>query len=222
MKRLSLFIAIALVLTACSSTQPETQVSPNSQSLDQSTPAAQAALVPVVIEPTAISIPTTSPTNTALPIPSATTAPTQTALPTAIPNSPTPACTNRAEFVRHLSFSDGSVIIQGMYFGKAWRIKNVGTCSWTSDYSLVFVSGEQMNSPAETPLTSEVAPGATVDISVPLFSPMTEGNYSSNWMLRDPSGNLFGTGDLADQPLSANLIVQVKIQVDKFPFPECG
>lgn len=79
-----------------------------------------------------------------------------------------------------------------------------------------------MKSPSEIPLSKQVPPGDTLDIQIVLFSPMAEGNYTGNWMIRDESGALFGVGDLAKQPLTLSLIVQEKPQVDKFPAPECG
>ena len=172
------------------------------------------------------------PTNTPEPSPTSTIPPTATFTPKPVPTEePTissktvavvPACMNRATLVRHLSFSDGSSISSGYIFGKAWRIQNTGTCTWTTAYALVFASGEQLNAPAETPLTREVPPGDTIDIQISMKAPDVANVYIGNWMLRGPDGILFGTGEAADQPIVINIVVKKIIQKDKFPAPECG
>src|SRR5512140_1636519 len=50
-----------------------------------------------------------------------------------------------AQFVADVTVPDGAYITPGATFTKTWRIKNVGTCSWNTNYSLIFVSGERMN-----------------------------------------------------------------------------
>jgi hypothetical protein len=172
------------------------------------------------------------PTNTPEPSPTSTIPPTATFTPKPVPTEkPTitsktvaviPACTNRATLVRHLSFSDGSSISSGFIFGKAWRIQNTGTCTWTTAYALVFASGEQLNAPPETPLTREVPPGDTIDIQISMKAPDIANAYTSNWMLRDPEGGLFGTGEEANQPIGVIIVVKNPSTKDFHPFPECG
>jgi hypothetical protein len=161
---------------------------------------------------------TIPPTATLTPKPVSTEEPTITSKAVAV----VPACTNRATLVRHLSFSDGSSILSGYYFGKAWRIQNTGTCTWTTAYALVFSNGEQLNAPAETPLTREVPPGDTIDIQISMKAPDIANEYIGTWMLRDPNGTHFGTGEAADQPIVVNIVVKKYNDKDKFPAPECG
>ncbi|NIP41529.1 MAG: hypothetical protein GWN00_05010, partial [Aliifodinibius sp.] len=33
-------------------------------------------------------------------------------------------------------------------FTKVWRLQNVGTCTWTADYDMVFISGDRMGGDA--------------------------------------------------------------------------
>jgi hypothetical protein len=94
-------------------------------------------------------------------------------------------------------------------FTKTWRLKNNGTCTWTSGYQLVFDHGDAMGGPSSVPLTSgTVAPGQTIDISVDLTAPSKPGAYQGYWKLRNPSGVLFGWGSNADSAF------WVKIQVE--------
>jgi hypothetical protein len=88
----------------------------------------------------------------------------------------------------------------GNTFVKTWRIKNNGSCTWTSGYALVFYSGDAMSGPASSPITNgTIPPGSTVDISVTLIAPTTPGTYKGNWRLRNAGGAIFGIGNNADQ-----------------------
>jgi subtilase family serine protease len=56
-----------------------------------------------------------------------------------------------------------------------------------------------MNAPAEVQLTSgTVAPGGTLDVSVQLKAPNSEGTYKGFFRLRSGSGVIFGIGNNAD------------------------
>jgi uncharacterized protein YraI len=58
-----------------------------------------------------------------------------------------------------------------------------------------------MGDAAAVNLPKSVAPQQTVDISVTLKAPATGGHFVSYWMLRNPSGGLFGYGTEADRPV---------------------
>lgn len=78
----------------------------------------------------------------------------------------------------------------GQVFVKTWRIRNTGTCTWNENYGMIFVEGAQMNSPAVLPLAA-TAPGETLDVSVNLAAPATDGTYTGFYELQNPSGELF-------------------------------
>jgi len=134
-----------------------------------------------------------------LPLPTATGAPSATAANLPIP--PTPVPTSRCdalEFLNDVTYPDGSLITRNGSFVKTWRIQNIGTCSWTPSYALVFFGGDDMNGPSAVALTRNVNPGETVDISVSLNAPNKEGKYRGYWKLRNASGVLFGFGEDAN------------------------
>jgi hypothetical protein len=117
--------------------------------------------------------------------------------PTSTPPPPTvtPMPCNKAEFVTDLTAPDGSDFPVFATFTKTWRLRNVGTCTWTSDYRVVFDHGDQMLAPDAVPLTvGSVPPGSTLDVSVPMEAPGTPGTYKGYWKLRDAGGVLFGVG----------------------------
>lgn len=106
---------------------------------------------------------------------------------------PSSAC-NRGWFIADVTIPDGTVMAANTTFAKTWRLLNNGTCTWTTSYSLVFVSGDQMGATPVIQLPSAVAPGATIDLTANLTAPGTAGHYRGNWELRDATGALFGVG----------------------------
>ena len=108
-------------------------------------------------------------------------------------------CTNSLEFVEDLSVPDDTIFAPGSEFTKSWRLRNDGTCPWTTDYSLVAVGGDDIPGPTAVPLPGPVAPGQTVDLSVTFTAPEEEGVYRENWLLSDPNNQTFGVGGLASE-----------------------
>ena len=99
-----------------------------------------------------------------------------------------------AQFIADVTIPDGTVVAPGATFVKTWRLKNVGSCTWTTAYAIVFTGGDQLGAPAVVNMPSSVAPGASVDITVNMTAPTTPAHYRGNWKLRNASGSLFGVG----------------------------
>jgi hypothetical protein len=113
--------------------------------------------------------------------------PTKTSAP------PPTAVPDQGQFVSE-TIPDGSDFSPNATFTKTWRIKNIGSATWTTAYSLVFISGDAMGAPASVPFPGTVAPGQTADFSVNFTAPATAGKYKSYWKMRNASNVLFGTG----------------------------
>jgi hypothetical protein len=128
--------------------------------------------------------------------------------PITVSPSPTKSCTDEAELVRHLSIRNNTILLTNQAYGKVWLVKNVGTCTWTTEYSLVFVDGNTMQSPEKMQLTEDIAPGGTIELRISLIAPDEEGEYQARWMLNDEFGNPFGIGDESDQPLAVHVFVR--------------
>ena len=135
--------------------------------------------------------------------PSATPFATFTTVP---PLQPVSRC-DAAEFVSDVTYPDGSNVSLGGTFTKTWRVQNVGTCTWSTAYTLVFVSGERFGAPTAVSLPGSVAPGQTIDLSINLTAPNNNGRYRGDWKLRNASGVLFGIGSSA----SSNFYVDVSV-----------
>lgn len=122
-------------------------------------------------------------------IPTSTTAPPTITL--AVSTNTQPVATNTqtcdlAQFIKDVNIPDGTEFEPNQTFTKTWRLRNIGTCTW-SGYSLVFDSGEAMGGPASTPIGS-VPPGQEVDLSVNLKSPGSDGSYTGYWRIKNSAG----------------------------------
>lgn len=163
-------------------------------------------------QPTDMIPPAETATNSPVP-PTATTAPTNTAVVPTVPAIPTVAIspiaspTDWASLVQHVTPADKATIASGTKFTKTWRVKNVGTTTWTTSYALVFISGTGMNTKASYPLATNVKPGETLDISIELTAPTSAGTFTGSWMLRNAGGKLFGIGNNADLALTTTIVV---------------
>lgn len=131
-------------------------------------------------------------------------------VPTATPTVQTSPC-NWAEYILDISIPDYTTLEPETPFTKTWRIKNIGSCTWTTDYDLVFVNGKSMDAATRIGLPASVSPGQTIDLSVLMNAPGVDGSYAGYWMLADESGNKFGIGPNADG------YFWVKITVDSPP-----
>lgn len=108
------------------------------------------------------------------------------------PPSATPGCTDVSTFVSDVTIPDNTNKNAGDDFTKTWRLRNSGTCTWTSDYDIVFVSGDAMGADASDNLPGNVSPGSTVDVSMDMTAPSSNGTFKGNWRLRNDDGVLFG------------------------------
>jgi hypothetical protein len=132
--------------------------------------------------------------------------PTKTPTITPTPTS-VPASCDFAAFVKDVTYIDGSRVGPEYLFTKTWRVTNIGSCTWTKDYALVFSSGDLMGASKVIKLPAKIAPGTTVDFSIKLVAPKKYGYYSGSWMLRNASGDLFGVGPDGKQPLTVSIKV---------------
>jgi len=135
--------------------------------------------------------------------PTATLTNTQTAAvtdtPSATPTTFTNFC-NWAQVVADVTIPAGTIMFPGEKFTKTWRLRNIGSCVWSTYYQLVFYSGDPMSAPSSKNLPSNVSPGQSVDVSMDMTAPLKYGSYQGNWIFRNANGALFGTGSQANEP----------------------
>lgn len=199
-KTIFLGLAVMLIL-ACSPLLPATPQP--AATLDLLYTSAAQTLSAMSTQGSAVltSQPLSSPT---LSIPSSTTTAIEFQTFTSVP--PLTKC-DVAAFISDVTYPDGSSVGMGVAFTKIWRIRNVGTCTWTPSYSLVFESGERFGAQSSVALPGNVAPGQSIDISIQLVAPNQAGRFKGFWRLRNPSGVLFGVGNSGEANIYVDVIV---------------
>lgn len=164
-KRITLTLLLFLLLTSCANATEQTSISTPVVLAASTLPATQSGST----NPT--EIPPTAPpiTNTAT------------------------ACRYSAVLVEDVNYPDNTQVTAGEKFTKTWRLRNTGDCPWKG-YTVAFVSGERMDAPDLVPVP-ETQVNSTVDISIDLVAPTTDGVYTGNFELRNAEGKsiLLGT-----------------------------
>ncbi len=159
---------------------------------------------------------TATPTATSL-VPTQTFTPTNTGVPptvTPVPsNTPAPATATAipcysVQFITDVTVPDNTTYGPNTAFVKTWRLKNTGSCTWTNEFDLVFVSGNQMGAPAAVDFPGAATPGSTIDLSVSMVSPSSAGSYEGKWALRSSNGVIFSLGANASTPFWVRINVQ--------------
>jgi hypothetical protein len=177
---------------------------PRPPSPEQATQTAAAEIVSVQLTQASLATPTVPPTDTPTPPP-----PTSTPSPSPQPTV-TVSCDDSSQFVADVTIPDNTVMKPGQSFTKTWRLRNTGDCDWTSSFQLIFTDGSAMGGPAAVPLTGTVPSNGSIDISIKLTAPTTNGVHRGNYRLRNASDVPFGT------------LIYVQILVGPTPTPADG
>lgn len=153
-----------------------------------------------------------------------------TAAPTAVPTiqtvwvptvnyvQPVATVCDRMRFIEDVTIEDDTVLAPNQVFRKTWRIQNIGSCTWSPAYQLVFDNGNSMSGPAAVNIPKYVAPNEMIDISLDLRAPGANGEYQGNWVMRNASGTKFGTSNVVNNGIWVKIIVKDSAQiVTQFP-----
>lgn len=109
---------------------------------------------------------------------------------------------------------DGRIFPPEVTFKKFWRLGNSGNCTWTKEFSVVFVRGTSMGkyqsyTLEEFNVGDEGIPnGGYIDIKIRMTTPASEGSYRGVYMLMDQDGNLFGIGMFGDEVFWVDIVVR--------------
>lgn len=192
MKRLCGLLMVGLVLAGCSMPSAATPTQEPGLAFTQAAQTLSAELTRMAYYSTPFATDTPLPLPTATPFP-----PTPTTAPGTVPPPPVTRC-DWVGFIADLTVPDGASFLPSTPFTKTWRLKNIGTCTWTTAYKLVFDHGDAMGGTAIN-LPANVAPGQTIDLSINLVAPPATGRYRGYWMLQNAAGVKFGIGAQANQ-----------------------
>ena len=202
MKKFLGLLILGLMLSACQTNGSHSDVPTLDATVLYET-AAQGATLDVEGSQTPIPTQTLAPINTQTPIP--TLAHTRPAIQT--PTSEQPCDQAAAAHPFDVTIPDGTILAPGESFTKTWRLENVGTCIWSTEYAITFFSGNSLSALQDNPLPQAVDPGGVIDVSVYMQAPETPGVYQSNWMISNAAGEIFGIGPNGDAPFWARIEV---------------
>ncbi len=202
-------IAQMTQIAALATPVPPTQIAITQIVITQIVQPATDVPAPTEVAPTATPLPTWTPLPTNTPVPTAVPTKAPTATPTSLP------C-NWAQFVGDVTVADNTVFAPDMGFTKVWRLKNIGSCTWTKDYNLTYFAGDKMDAQTLYPMPVEVKPGQTVDLAVRMKAPSKAGTYLGSWQLRSSSNVLFGIGDEAKTAFWVKIKVQAMTEMGAF------
>ena len=146
--------------------------------------------------PTTLSTPTQQPTTAIYVPPAVTSTPTRTAL-----------CLH-ATLISDGDIPDGKEMSPNQAFTKTWTFKNTGTCTWTTEFDIFFVSGDQMSAPSVLDFPQTVKPGESVTISIPMVAPSAPGTYTGYWIFADQGAKRFGIGTDGTGNFSVSIVVK--------------
>ena len=79
----------------------------------------------------------------------------------------------------------------GKKFVKTWKIKNIGSCNWTTTYTIRYGYSDRMSG-RDSYLREVILPGQEAEISLELTAPTKPGTYRGYWVLFDNNGYSFG------------------------------
>jgi uncharacterized protein YkwD len=185
MKKFRTCILLAgLILSACANVVPQASTSAPIPFVTSTLPPTRPALV----LSTATDLTSTpDPSTTTTPGADSTTPPSSDSTQAA-----SGVCTDSAVMTEDVTVPDNTVMTKGQKFTKTWRFLNNGKCNWTG-YKIAFFAGDRMESPDTVPILDTPA-GKSVDVSVDLTAPSTDGSYTGFFILKNSKGETLPIG----------------------------
>jgi len=205
---LLLLLAAVLLLAACRPAQA-LEPTPDADMIRT------AAVLTVEAELTEQALSNPTPTNTDTPTPE----PTATSdIPTLMPLSletqssenggptaaqpsatqaPPPASSvpDKATWISNIP-ADGAVLQPGQKFEIRWTVRNTGSTTWNTSYTIRFFSGNINTVKNTYNFRGETKPESTVELIVEAVAPTAPGEYYTWWKLTNDQGVNFGDVDL--------------------------
>jgi len=116
------------------------------------------------------------------------------------------SCDNM-KYIADVTIPDGYVAAPGEVMKKTWTVQNLGPCTWSQDYKLIFGWGGQgtnWNTTQPVNLSKVVAQGENIDITVSLSAPSASGEYVAVFKLQNDKGFNFPQG----QQVTIDIVVK--------------
>lgn len=117
-------------------------------------------------------------------------------------------CVNKGLLIRDVTYEDVNRIDPGRTVTKSWRVKNIGTCTWTSAYGLAWTnSAGLVDTERIIPLDLTITPNETQNIEANLVVPEQSGRYRWTWFLVDENREPFSVAISGREPLVFEFVV---------------
>ena len=192
--------ALALQTQTVLAMPPATSTSPAS-------PVPQMTNTPLITDTPLPGAPTATIAVTTAATAAATIAATATPLTLKTPLATSQTSCDNMKYVADVTIPDGYVAARGEVMKKTWTVQNIGPCTWTQDYKLIFGWGGQGTNWSTTQpvnLSKVVAPGENIDITVELSAPSAAGEYVGVFKLQNAKGFNFPPG----QQVTIDIVVK--------------
>jgi hypothetical protein len=131
-------------------------------------------------------------------------------------------CSNSFELLEDINVPDDTVFAPAEEFTKRWRLRNNGTCPWSTDYAVLFVGGDQIAAEESISLTQSIAISQTLDVAVDMIAPDEPGTYRSNWQVAAADGEPFGIDGNIEDAFWLRIIVEEGSVPSATPAPGSG
>ncbi len=123
------------------------------------------------------------------------------------PQEPTADCVNRIGFVADISIPDGTIVAPGSIITKTWKLKNIGTCTITRDYKIVWSDPNVKNPQLLFDVGVEIKPNEEKEVSIK-FPVAGSGKTRIHFQFADPNGETFKIGERGRSDMWIDYIVQ--------------
>lgn len=119
---------------------------------------------------------------------------------------------DESTFVEDVTVPDGTIMQPGEPFTKTWRIRNTGTVPWHGRFLSRVGVGDGISMPKSPPRVPipDTDPGETVDISVKMMAPTSQGQTKVTFKQTDEFGQLYLPGPEYELGIYCEIIVTEK------------
>jgi MinD-like ATPase involved in chromosome partitioning or flagellar assembly len=100
-----------------------------------------------------------------------------------------------------------TILAPGQLFDKTWILRNVGSKTWTTDYTINYATGEGMGATQPNTFPSIASPGECIEITLVMRAPNSSGTYEGHWVLQDAKQERFNFDDPKMGTLDVIIIV---------------
>jgi hypothetical protein len=115
---------------------------------------------------------------------------------------------------------DDTALMSGQGYAKTWTLRNAGSVTWDSTWSLQHVSGDAGCIHQPVAVTGTVAPNATFTFSVTCTAPFAVGTHREDWRLVAPGGLTVSVGSSPTIWAQIRVLVGARLEFGSISSPQ--